>query len=301
MQAGDRTSIEPGRTRPYDPDLRWRAVYLRIGVGKSIRSIARDLGIDRVSVHRWINLFRTSGDVVRPRNRQGPPPLLDGKRLDLIVATLSVRPTITLGELCDVLREDGCTIVSPPTVCASLRKMCFTNKLVRQRALQQWPTLRGVFMGNAVQFPSEWFVFADETGSTRSTHRRRRGWAVLGQTPVEHRMLSRGRRINTIVAMCADSVLAVESSYEHMNRERFFNFLRGNLLPEMQRFPGPRSILVLDNLSVHHVAEVQQLAAQYGVLILYLPPYSPDLKPSGNAFFLGQGYTENIGRAAADR
>ena len=68
----------------------------------------------------------------------------------------------------------------------------------------------------------------------------------------------------------------------------FFNFLQGSLIPNMMPFDGQNgnSILVMDNLncSVHHVHEVVDLIRQSGILLLFLPPYSPDLNPAEEAF-----------------
>ena len=42
-----------------------------------------------------------------------------------------------------------------------------------------------------------------------------------------------------------------------------------------------RSIAIMDNLSVHHVSKILDLSV---ILVLYLPPYIPDLNPMGEAF-----------------
>lgn len=51
--------------------------------------------------------------------------------------------------------------------------------------------------------------------------------------------------------------------------------------PEMLPFDGknPNSIAVLDNYSIHHVREVTELFRDAGILVLFLPPYSPDMMP----------------------
>ena len=61
----------------------------------------------------------------------------------------------------------------------------------------------------------------------------------------------------------------------------FFDFVRGSLLPNMLPFDGsnPWSVAILDNCSIHHVQSVRELFRQAGVLVLFLPPYSPDLNP----------------------
>ena len=55
----------------------------------------------------------------------------------------------------------------------------------------------------------------------------------------------------------------------------FVSWLKQELLPVM--LPG--EILVLDNLAVHKVLAVAECVEKAGMLLLYLPPYSPDLSP----------------------
>ena len=45
-----------------------------------------------------------------------------------------------------------------------------------------------------------------------------------------------------------------------------------------------RSVLVLDNAWVHHEKEVRQLCEAFGIIIEFLPPYSPDFMPIERAF-----------------
>ena len=54
----------------------------------------------------------------------------------------------------------------------------------------------------------------------------------------------------------------------------------------MRPFDGisPHSTLIMDNCSVHHVNKVREVLQQAGILVLFLPPYSPDLNPLEEAF-----------------
>jgi transposase len=45
-----------------------------------------------------------------------------------------------------------------------------------------------------------------------------------------------------------------------------------------------RSILVVDNASIHRGVRVQQLCDAFGVMLHYLPPYSPDYNPIEQSF-----------------
>ena len=57
--------------------------------------------------------------------------------------------------------------------------------------------------------------------------------------------------------------------------------MRGSLIPNMNPFDGisSKSIVVMDNCSVHHTQEVQDELQNAGVLVIFLPPYSPDYMP----------------------
>ena len=46
----------------------------------------------------------------------------------------------------------------------------------------------------------------------------------------------------------------------------------------------PGDVVVMDNLSAHKVAGVEQLIQAAGAELLYLPPYSPDLNPIEKAW-----------------
>ena len=48
-------------------------------------------------------------------------------------------------------------------------------------------------------------------------------------------------------------------------------------LPILQPFDGTskRSVVFMDNCSIHHVDSITTLFEEAGVLLLFLPPYSP--------------------------
>ena len=124
-----------------------------------------------------------------------------------------------------------------------------------------------------------WLKLVDKSGCNR---RDNFGYAMRGERPAYHRFLHRGRRVSVIAALCTDGVIAVESIMSTVNGD----YVRGSLIPNMLPFDGtnPRSIGVLDNCSVHHVESVVELFRGAGILVLWLPPYSPDFNPAENAF-----------------
>ena len=63
----------------------------------------------------------------------------------------------------------------------------------------------------------------------------------------------------------------------------FYDFVQSHLLPHVMRI-NPHSIVDLDNCSIHHVTEVTSILKEVGVLVHYLPPYSPDFNPIEEMF-----------------
>ena len=51
------------------------------------------------------------------------------------------------------------------------------------------------------------------------------------------------------------------------------------LLPFMGTWPEPKSVLVMDNASIHHTERVEQMCRDVSVKLVYLPLYSLDLNP----------------------
>jgi len=76
-----------------------------------------------------------------------------------------------------------------------------------------------------------------------------------------------------------DGILAIDVIEGGYTKELFLRFLREKLLPQMNQYPGPNSVLVLDSCTIHHDAEVAQLVEEHGCLLEYLPPNSPWLNP----------------------
>jgi len=51
------------------------------------------------------------------------------------------------------------------------------------------------------------------------------------------------------------------------------------LLPLCGRWPEPKSVLVIDNASIHHTEQIKQMCRDASIKLVYLPTYSPNLNP----------------------
>ena len=84
--------------------------------------------------------------------------------------------------------------------------------------------------------------------------------------------------------MCEDGILSHYTVPGSITSERLMYHVATDLLPRMNRFPGEHSVLILDNCNKHKTVEFMNMMAQAGVLIKFLPPYSPWLNPIESVF-----------------
>jgi hypothetical protein len=67
--------------------------------------------------------------------------------------------------------------------------------------------------------------------------------------------------------------------YQRSTDGGVFEDILVELLQWCGRWPQPKSVLVMDNESFHRSDRVEELCAEAGVILVYLPPYSPNLNP----------------------
>lgn len=77
-------------------------------------------------------------------------------------------------------------------------------------------------------------------------------------------------------ALSTGGIEDIETIDGTFNGESFTTFIEENILPMMQPFNGtnPRSILMLDNASIHHIDKVTELVTSIGAIVRFLPALS---------------------------
>ena len=183
-----------------------------------------------------------------------------------ISGILVENPSLYLKEICRKIYATTGVIVSESTVCRLLKRNGLTRKKIIQVARQRCTEYRGMFMADALQYPSNWLVFLDETGCDNRDHIRTHGYSFMGIPPVYHRFLSRGTRISAISAISQEGLLCYEFNNGTTNGDKFYDFIRGSMIAEMQPFPGENSVLIMDNCSIHHIQEVKNILEASGII-----------------------------------
>ena len=80
-----------------------------------------------------------------------------------------------------------------------------------------------------------------------------------------------------------DGILHLEVLENAITGEDFRHFVEG-LLPQMNEWPLPNLVLVIDNTAIHKVEGICEMVEEHGSWLLYLPTYSLDYNLIENTF-----------------
>ncbi|WP_102127937.1 IS630 family transposase [Deinococcus planocerae] len=121
--------------------------------------------------------------------------------------------------------------------------------------------------------PSD-LLYLDESGfqtNMTRTHAR----CPRGQRAIDIVPRNRGKNLTLLCALTlagSTAPLVVEGG---VNGSVVITYVREVLVPVLR----PGQVVVLDNLGAHLRPKVRELVEATGALLVYLPPYSPDLNP----------------------
>ena len=222
---------------------------------------------------------------MKVRERLNGPRCLMGDFEQLVLLRLILdNPGIYLKELEAELLDKFGVLISVPTICRTLKTMGCTRQAMHRVALQRSDAARAQFMSEVSVYDPHMLVWLDESGCDRRDAIRKYGYSIRGIPICDQRLLIRGKRFTAIPMDGVHDVLIAEGT---MNGDRFAMFVKNVLSPHLMPFNGlnPRSVVIMDNASIHHVYEVvNYIETQVGARVLFLPPYSPDLNPVEGVF-----------------
>ena len=155
------------------------------------------------------------------------------------------------------------------TICRAIKRLGLSRKKMRRVAIQRCELKRAEFISEFLKFDPSMLVFISETGSDHRNSVRKYGYSLRGMTPVTHQLCVYGKRMSAIGIL---TTRGIEDSYiveGNVNADKFLEFVQRCLLPILLPFDGdnPRSVVVLDNATIHHVEAVPCLISASGALV----------------------------------
>lgn len=262
-------------------------VYQREGLHLSYDKVAQNLGVDRSTVCRTVDLFYRTGNITKKAYDSSnlPRKLTDLVKLILIQLILE-RPGIYIRELQAEIKEITGSDISAGSICNFFHAQGFSRQKMQLVAKQRCNSLRLAYATEVSIYNVDMFVFVDETGADRRDALRKYAYSWRGSPAKSCKLLVRVEHITALALMSCSGILDCKIVRGSVNGEVFYNFVQSNILPHLMPFNGtnPHSVVVLDNATIHHIDGIKGMIEEVGALVLFLPPYSPDYNPIEEAF-----------------
>ncbi|KAG1901264.1 uncharacterized protein F5891DRAFT_950847 [Suillus fuscotomentosus] len=212
------------------PDRKERALYLLLEEGWEIECIADVLGVSSRSIEQWEANYNENGCVNPHSPIMGRPCLLDQIMKDEICELRAENPSLPLDEISEWLAIYHDQPISIPALYHNLRDLGLAYKCLSRIVAECDDGFRADWLHNmTVNYTAEQLVFLDESSKDDRT--------VLPRYVIEG---------------------SVDSA-------EFYDFVV-NDLPNMNPFPGPNSVIVLNNCSTHKSDALREAVEASGLL-----------------------------------
>ena len=267
----------------FSDDIRWRIVSLIHIYDLNTAFISDLFGPKPRSIRRWYKRFIATGDVADvPRiNKQSRWP---SAVLQSVEKYVKGHPTFYIEELQDYLCSHHPEVRnnSISTICRALNfDMQLTRKVLTKAAREAAPEEIRIYYAKlrAIYSFPEQLVFIDETSKDGRDAFRRYARSTKGTKAVAQVPFSRGNRVSVMAALDHRGFLSWKCTQGTFTRKEFHEVFAEKVIPHLNPWPLPRSIVIMDNAKIHMFEELQNSIHQTGARLLFLPPYSPELNP----------------------
>lgn len=286
--------FEDARTLPAAAQEEKRKQAARLyDSGYNYPEIARMVGVHKLTVGKWIRLYKEKGMLALKSQTKGRKQgtgrslsaeqekqirkLIVDKTPDQLKLAYSLwtRPSVQ-----ELIKQETGIQLAIRTVGKYLSLWGFTPQKPLKQAYEQnpkqvaqwlkedYPAIKEQAMAENAEI-----YWGDETG-IRNDSQHERGYALKGKTPVVKLNAKRGST-NMISAINNQGKVRFHVYDNNMNADILISFMK-RLIKDSDR----KVYLILDNLRVHHANVVKKwLKDNEQISVFYLPPYSPELNP----------------------
>lgn len=284
--------------RKISSDIQERALYL-LSSGWSTPQVVAALGVSKRTLARWHASFQQYGHIPRLTYLSGRRRKLTAKHLQDLQELLRANPSIYLEEVVEWFALHHDLPISITSIHDALKGLGFTYKKLRRHAAERNELTRQQWKYDITsRFMASQLVFADESSKDNRTVLRRYGRAPAGERAVEVVSADRGVRYSILPALSVTGILTVRVVRGSVDGVTFLDWVINDLvcslrllnirlftmlaikLPKMNPFPGPNSVLIVDNCRTHKSQAVRDVVEAAGMFTLYLPSTHPSARSS---------------------
>ncbi|KAM5541412.1 hypothetical protein V8D89_004966 [Ganoderma adspersum] len=188
----------------------------------SASSATTILGVSERSIRRWVASSRHCGDVETHSLFCGRNSTLSHATLRELYDLVISSPTLYLDEICTWFTAHRGLRLSISAIHRGLERLGLTRKKLRRTAAQRDELTRAQWKANITSwFTATQLVFADESSKDNRT------------------------------LLSVDGILTVRVVRGSVDGLEFYDWVVSDLLPKMNPYPGPNSVLIVDNCTTH--------------------------------------------------
>ena len=244
-------------------------------------NIAEEVHCHIATVYRIQENLFVYGSAYRPQFRpKGAPRVIHDAAAESLAGYIERQPWAMQKEMVWYLWEEWGINVHRATISRTLKRLRLSHKLGQRVGYRQNEELRLNWIADLLHTTAEQLVFVDETMFNETTGWRHMVYAPVGEPGRYHADPTRGQHWSVLPAYTVDGYLPCTGFKQGwFNAEAYFRWIADELLPHCNTFPAPRSVIVMDNASIHCNRRIKELIAQYGCEVRFLPSYSLDFNP----------------------
>lgn len=261
-------------------------VCTKYTAGLGPTQISEDLSLNIKTVTSIINVFKKTGRIHKIDAKTGRPKSLNCESRHLIQSQIDNDVSTTLKTIKAKLGEEQGVNVSESTIHRAIADFNYTLKRVclipeRRNTLSNIES-RFNYAADFMLFDEEKMLFIDEMGLSVSM-RIGYGRSRRGTQAVKRVRAIRSKNYSTAAAMNKNGIMHFKVSDKAFNSNTFGAFL-SEVNEKLRIDEIKNAVIIMDNASIHKTDEIREIFNNSGHILVFLPPYSPQLNPIEEVF-----------------
>lgn len=237
-----------------------------------------------VTISQWIQQFEKNRTLKRQTARKTVYKKFSAEKREWLVNRYKVHPVMFHDEAAEVFYRKFLIKISSSTISTILHEASLSYKVLERRAIQIQLAEIHRFCTELRSFPwlLENLVFIDEVSFDNKDMLRKRGYAVRGERLVYRGEYVRRPRVSLLCFLGTTGILNAYKTEGTFNRLKFLLCCKKFAVSFdscVQRYPGVNSVWIMDQARIHRDKNLVEYLRSLGIVVVFLPSYSPFFNP----------------------
>lgn len=280
----------------------YHALYGHYYLKYSIDFLSKVYVKDRSTIYRWIKNYENDG-LIKRKQKESVYIKFDAEKRAWLGKLYTKRPILTLEEASRLFYAKYKEQISSSSISFILHEHGLTWKRLERRAVQISLTdiSRFTLEINSIKWINQSLVFLDEVSFDNKGMLRKNGYGLKGKSLVFRGEFCRKSRVSALCFLGSDGLLNCYTTEGTFDRHKFVYYIRKFVLDNdslVDTYPGRYSVFIMDGAAIHLDENLVSYLRSMGLLVVFLPAYSPFFMPIEIVFGLMKRalrkiYTEN--------